>query len=119
MILAPILWPGIVALVEPQDSSTSSYVSLGGLFAVAAFGLIGGLIGNVVIGFPSLLLLEFLGVNTLAVAGIVGVVLGGLVYVALGPTFSEVPIRESWPLFVFFGVLGGACGMVASYRARL
>jgi len=110
-ILAPMLWPIVVLLIE------GNLVSFSGLFYVLGIALIVGLSLALAIGFPMLLMLDYFHVNNTATAGVMFSLLAFFLFV-YPPVEGIGGLIERWPLVGFFSLLGGSAGAIASYLSR-
>jgi len=115
-VLAPIIWPLIVLLTEGKLPTWSSY-PLAAL-SIFSFATILSLIGCIIIGIPTLLILENNKLNKPIIAGLSGLVAASVVFFIISISNNYPSLSQSWPLAAFFACIGGFCGFTASALTR-
>lgn len=115
-IISPLLWPIVVFLVEGKFPDWVNYPIAA--VSIMFFATIIGLAGGVLIGFPTLLLLEKAQLNKPVAAALIALLLVLAGYWVLGPSLAEAPFSQSWPVSLFLGLLGAICALVASRLSR-
>ena len=113
-ILAPILWP----LVLMSAENGIPRLPLVAVMSISGMALLGGMIGSLLVGLPSICIADRLGLNRPMVMSAIGAVLSVAVLFVSMWGAGNAPPFESWPVFVFFAVIGASCGAVASRLSR-
>jgi hypothetical protein len=114
--IAPILFPFVVLIVEGHFPTWETYPVAA--ITIALFGAMAGIIGSIVLGIPSLLVLERLNLNRPLVVAVVGAAFGALLFLLFGPDHRQVSLAQSWPIAAFFSILAAVCGYFASKLSR-
>ena len=113
-ILAPILWP-FVLISEGNGIPTLPLVAI---MSISGMALLGGMIGCLLVGIPSIYAADRLGVNRPKVMSIIGAAVSVAVLFIVMWAAGHTPPLQSWPVFVFFAAIGASCGAVASRLSR-
>ena len=114
-VFAAILWPIVVRLIEQPGITPNMDSSLATLLTVFFMAFIGGLFGAIVFGMPLFLALKSFTRHSTLLGMILGGGLGLTCYLLGGPSFERAPASASWPLLVYFSVLGAVCGLSATW----
>jgi uncharacterized membrane protein len=109
LFFAPLLWP--IVIYHQQGHLSSSL--LVGLLAVAFFALLGGLTFGLFVGFPLLVLFERLHLSNPLFIVVAGAIASAVVF----SKFLSWSL-SSWPLYIFFLIVGGLCSSVAALKMR-
>ncbi len=114
-VLAPVLFP-IVGLLVGEDPWPSA-LNIDGYLLIAVFALIVGFFGGLIVGLPSLLLLDAIDLNRPALLAIIGAGASCVIYSLLDSSPTQSPMSETWPLYLYVAAIGAACGAISSYRS--
>lgn len=115
-LVAPVIWPIVAFLVDGKFPTWSTYPMAA--LSISFFAIIIGLVSCLVLGSPTLISLEKLNLNTPTSAGTSGFIIALFLYFLFTVSKEQSSITQSWPLGVFFAVLGGICGSTASLLSR-
>ena len=115
-VLAPILWPFVVLLSEGNFPSWETYPTAA--LIITSFAFLIGLCACLALGFPALLILKKYNLNEPTVASGVGLVLAVALFFIIGVGGKDAVLSQTWPILMFFAVLGAACGATASILSR-
>lgn len=115
-VIAPLLWPAVVYFMKGELPALGDFINA--ILPIVLFALILGVSVAIIIGVPSLLALEHLQLNKPPIVSVVGMIYGAVLVLMFGPGHTRAPISESWPLYLFFGILGAVIGFVASHLSR-
>ncbi len=110
-ILAPMLWP--VVLFFAPGQSGSSGLSLTAIIAIAGIAFLIGMGLCLVVGLPTILLLDAVGLNKPAISALAGAILSCAIYFFGVGGASTANI---WPSYVFVAIIGACCGAAISLR---
>ncbi len=119
VVTAPFLWSFVVYFAQGRSSEVNVEILIYSLIPVALFALIGGLAAAVLIGFPVLVVLSALNLNSTQFASVLGALLACCVLGLFGPSDDHVSNIELWPVYLFFSLLragSGALGSFLSYK---
>lgn len=115
-IFSPIVWPFVVLAMEGEFPNWSTYPMA--TFTIILFALVVGIFGCMIIGMPTILILQKFNMNIPMVASVIGFISTMTLYLCFGPSLELAPIKQSWPIYLFLGVIGASCGYMASYLSR-
>lgn len=110
-ILAPVLWP-VVLFFTPRQS-VSNGLSLTAIIAIAGIAFLIGMGLCLVVGLPSILLLDAVSLNKPAISAFAGATLSCVIYFFGVGGASTTTV---WPGYVFVAIIGACCGAAISLR---
>ena len=115
-VIAPVIWPLVVFFTEGKFPNWSNYPLAA--VSIFAFTIILSLAGCIIIGIPTLSILEKHNINTPTIAGMSGLILATIVFFAISVINNYPSVSQTWPLAAFFASMGAICGLTASALAR-
>ncbi len=115
-LVAPIIWPLVVLLIEGRWPSWPAYPMA--ILPISLFAILIAAPSCLVLGAPALFVLERLNLNTPTIAGATGAIIALLIYFILSLVNEYPSVSQSWPLAVFFAIIGASCGATASKLSR-
>lgn len=115
-LMAPIIWPIVVLLVEGGWPTWSTYPMAA--LSISFFAIIIALPCCVGLGAPALFGLNKLNLNSPAIAGILGFTMALLIFFLFAVSNDYPTFSQSWPLATFFAINGAIAGTAASLLSR-
>jgi hypothetical protein len=113
-VLAPALWPAVVAVTKGQSFIDAYGVTVTEILAIAAIAVIGGLAGCLLVGIPVLAVLERLNANRPYIAAIIGALVAWIAWIVFGSVRQESLGTADWAIPLFLALIGAVCGGLAS-----
>ena len=115
-VIAPVIWPLVVFFTEGKFPTWSAYPLAA--VPIFTFTIILGFAGCIIIGIPTLSILEKHNINTPTIAGMSGLIFATIVFFAISVINNYPSLSLTWPLAAFFASIGAFCGFTASALAR-
>ena len=111
-VVAPVIWPLVVFLTEGGFPTWSSYPLAA--VSIFAFAIIIGLAGCIIVGIPTISILEKNNINKPTIAGMSGLIMATIVFFVISIINNYPSLSQTWPLAAFFACMGALCGATAS-----
>lgn len=115
-LVAPIIWPFVVLLIDGAWPTWSVYPIAA--IAVSFFAVIIATPCCIVLGGLAIFILEKHNLNTPAIIGLSGLISALLLYLLVATSNDYPSFSQSWPLAAFFAIIGSTCGALASHLSR-
>jgi len=115
-VFSPLLWPFVVLFSEGHFPSWETYPNAA--LSISFFALLIGLCACLVLGFPSLMVLDRLDLNKPIIASIAGLILAIMLFLIITAGGKDATLSNLWTILIFFALLGAVCGAAASILSR-